>query len=221
MSLGYRKIAAIIFTGAWFVGLAVSTPHAQEPYNPDKVSQVINIFDAIVNYPSPSWQRSINIQNEHEFYRNQSGAQFIFEMIPKGEAFEAWSKMLVISGARLPDGTNMDLGLFANSQIAPFAQICARESFSVQTLQASTDAVSVIVYCPDSPNGPKALGYGAGVGEIALIAFRKANRTFIKIAHEWRGPRFVGENQKTWPVDLKVLTNMVNRFKKITVTPKL
>src|SRR3989339_2054847 len=119
MSLGYRKIATIIFTSPWFMALAVSTPHAQEPYNPDKVSLVINIFDAIVTYPSPSWQRSINIQNEHEFYRDQQGSQFIFEMIPKGEAFETWSKMLVISGVRQPDGASMDLGLFANSQIAP------------------------------------------------------------------------------------------------------
>lgn len=212
-------LASALLAWAWAFAL-VPAAHAQTNFDPRKIKQVINIFDATVSYPAPSWQRSINVQNEHEFYRDQKGNQFLFEMIPKGEAFTAWSKMLVVAGLQQPAGANMDLGLFAKKQLVPFVRICDRESFSVQKLTSTRDVLTYIVYCTDSPGGPTNIGYGPGVGELALITFRKAGRTFIKVVHEWRGPRYTGADRNSWPVKYDTLMDMIGRFQKITVKPK-
>ena len=200
------------------LALFISPSQAAEAFNPDKFNQVINIFDAVVQYPAPGWQQTMKPFSESEMYRDQKGPSFIFEQIPKGENFEAWTQLYAIHGAYLPKAENLTIKQFANLNMKPFNQACGREYISISKLEDSADILTIILFCAASPNGPEKLGYGPDKGEIALMTFRRQDDTFIKIYHEWRGPKFDAADNTTWPVAPNVLNEMIRRFERIHIS---
>jgi len=160
----------------------------------------------------------MNPFEESEFYRDQKGPSFIIEQIPKGESFEAWSQLFAIHGSYLPNAQNLTIKQFANVNMRPFIQACGEENISITKLEDATSALTIILFCAASPNGPINLGYGSDKGEIALMTFRRQDDTFIKVYHEWRGPKFTAANNATWPVTPAVLNEMIRRFKNIRIS---
>jgi len=206
----------IVLSG--LLALCTSSSQAAEAFSPDKFNQVINIFDAAVQYPSPGWQQTMKPFSESEVYRDQKGPSFIFEQIPKGESFEAWTQLYAVHGAYLPKAGNLTIKKYANLNMDGYIQSCGRENISISKLEDSTNALTIILFCAASPNGPTNLGYGADKGEISLMTFRRQDSTFIKIYHEWRGKTFNAADNSTWPVTSAALNEMIRRFQSVRVS---
>jgi len=198
--------------------LSASPGRTAETFDPDKLTQTINIYEAVVIYPPATWQTSMNPFEESEFYRDQKGPVFLVEQIPKGESFEAWSQLYAINGTYLPNAQNLTIKQFANLNMGSFSQACGRENISITKLEDSTSALTIILFCAASPHGPVKLGYGPDKGEIALMTFRRQDDTFIKVYHEWRGKQFDAADNATWPVTPTVLNEMIRRFKGIHIS---
>ena len=197
--------------------LCASPGRTAETLNPDKFKHVTNIFEAVVQYPAPSWRTSVSL-DDSEYYRDQKGPSFIFEQIPKGESFEAWTQLYAVHGAYLPKVGDLTINKYANLNMNGFIQACGRQNIAITKLDDSANALTIILFCAASPNGSAKLGYGPDKGEIALMTFRRQDNTFIKVYHEWRGQKFTAENNATWPVTPTVLNEMIRRFKDIRIS---
>ena len=209
----------IILTG--LLVLCATPGRTAETFNPEKFNQVINIFDAVVIFPAPSWQTSMTPFAESELFRNQKGPVFIFEQIPKGESFEAWSQLYAVHGAYLPKADNLTIKKYANLNMEGFIQSCGRQNISITKLKDSASVLTILLFCAASPHGQSKLGYGPDKGEIALMTFRRQDDTFIKIYHEWRGKKFAAADESTWPVAPAVLNEIIRRFKGIHISKSI
>ncbi|MEK9970295.1 MAG: hypothetical protein VW600_14240, partial [Ferrovibrio sp.] len=119
-------------------------PAVAQPVDPSKITQTINLFDAVAVYPAASWQRSADPSKDSEFYRNQNGPSFILEQIPKGEKFDKWSRLYAIAAVKMPGLTLKD---FINQSLAPFYNACGKENFSAIAIQQSAEGITLRVLC--------------------------------------------------------------------------
>ena len=210
----------LALTAALTAALSGNAASAAGSFDPDKVTQSINIYEAVVAYPPPSWQTKANGIDEHEYNRQQQGPVFVFEQIPKGEKFNSWTKLYAVHGLYVGKApTKPGLDFYVNASLGPFFQACGKENFSVQNLQNTPNAVSVVMFCTDSPNAPPGLGYGKGIGEIAVMTFRRHQSTFVKVYQEWRGDSFSLKDRASWPVNDAELKEMIRRIVRVGVYP--
>ncbi len=205
--MGLRKLILALLTAIFLGG-----PVVAQPVDPEKITQTIHLYDAVVAYPAPSWQRTADPTHASEFYRNQNGPTFILEQIPKGEKFEKWNRMYAVFAVKIQGLAFKD---FINQTLAPFFSVCGKENFSVVPLQQQADAITLRILCQNSPSGPAKFGYGDGVGEVTLIRFGQVGSTFIKVYHHWRGKSFMATDPASWPVPAAELETMVKRFETI------
>ncbi len=201
---------ALMFTAGVFLAL-YSGAKAQDTFDPDKITQIVNIYEAVVQYPVASWITSENITEQFEAHRKQNGPMFLIEFIPKGEKFETWTKMLAIRGYYLPE-KSLSLELMANSTLDPYLKVCGEQNLTADILSSSEEEITLLLICADSPKGDPKIGYGPGVGEVLLKTIRRYKNTYIEVYHEWRGRKFDLNDLNTWPVSKETLREMVRRF---------
>ncbi len=179
-----------------------------------KVVHSIKIYDAIVEFPEPSWFQKGGAPVQSKYYRNQAGRSFIFEQIPDTETFENWTKLYAVFGFKFPT-TNVSEKVFAAEDLSSFRKACGKENFQLTELKSPPGTLTVKLFCPSTPYGPKHLNYGPDVGEVALYQYSKVGSTILKVYHEWRGPSFDINNPPSWPVSAEELGTMIERFKAI------
>ncbi|MBL4614326.1 MAG: hypothetical protein JKY27_05570 [Magnetovibrio sp.] len=209
------------FTLALMAAVIFGAPlsYAKEAFNPVKITQVVNIYEAVVSHPVPSWITSeVDFFDQIEIYRKQQGDGFLIEFIPKGERFEAWSKMLAVQGAYVPQLKDLPLERIALSTFQPLAQACGKDNLKSQKIESNESVVTILMLCRASPNGPATIGYGANKGEIILKSVHRFKSTFIEIYHEWRGEKFDFDDQSTWPTPLNTINEMIRRFKTVKIS---
>jgi hypothetical protein len=214
------------FRFQWITCLAVAVLNASSIFaapsdksvEASKVSQVIQVYDAVIRYPAPSWFKDGNGLDQSEFFRKQNGPQFIFEQIPKGDKFESWKQLYAIRGDYIKLDKEIPLDAYISMSLKPFIDVCGKERMSFERLAGSQASGTFIMTCEDSPKAPSGSGYGKGIGEIALFHFAKVNNTFLKVYHEWRGKSFSGREPSSWPVKPEELKMMIQRFKGISVS---
>lgn len=212
-----------IFRFSW-IALAFSTAfsvQAETNFNPDKITAIINVYEAVVQHPVPSWITSNDFLNQVEAFREQKGTTFVLEFIPKGEKFESWSKMLAVQGDYLPRKDKISLKRFALSSLLPLMQACGKGNFDIAPVMEAAEVATYLMVCASTPNGPKQLGYGPETGEIMLKTIRRFNDTYISVRHEWRGTNFNLQDVSGWPVSEAVLSETARRFTKIKLTKSM
>lgn len=202
----YRmKIRAILIA---LVVLASATQPAASDENKVKVN--LRLFDVLAEFPGPTWITTGKISEETEIYRQQSGPQFIFEFVPKGETFERWTQLyavFAIHSDRLSDQQ------FINASIGVFATACGRSNLTLKPAAQLFKGAIVVIYCHNSPQGPAKLGYGDGVGEITVMRLQRVENTHIKLYHHWRGTAFDMDDTAGWPASPAQIDAMVERLK--------
>lgn len=199
-------------------------PAPAEMIEAQKVVNGVRVYDVIVNYPPASWVTgridTAEVLNLSEYWKNQNGPQFVIEQIPKGEAFEAWSKIYAVSGLHLDQSKgSVPLAAFVRASIAPFAQVCGPSNIKLDVKEEAAADVTLVIFCTAMPGAGKVPGYDDGMAEIGLFRFLKAKNTFVKVYQEWRGKPFAVDDTATWPVSQDELGMMIERFKAIELLP--
>ena len=194
----------------------LSISHAETPQKP--VDQAVNVFESTVLYPIPVWQTSSDDREQTEHFSKQTGQSFIAEQIPKGESLKNWTMLYAVSGMYLPENPKLKLGRFISMSLTPLMRKCGEENLSIVKLSENALEARLVVFCTQTPNGDVDAGYGAGTGEIAVMAFYRVHNTFVKVYHQWRGKSFATDDNSTWPMKTNDLDDMVERFKNITIS---
>ena len=213
-----RRIAGLIFMMPVFT-LALFTIKAVQAKD---IPLVINIYDAVVTYPSPSWipqgADTDQIMNGSEFFREQKGEVFVFEQIPKGQEFDSWTSIYAVSGLKVPTDSPVTMDLFVSSTLSGLANACdGRDNIFLHYLEKTEKAVTTLIFCQKFGKGPHPNGYHSSMGEIGLFRFFRKKDTFIKVYQEWRGNGFIANNPDSWPMPKTELDQMVKRFQTIKI----
>ncbi|PIW30714.1 MAG: hypothetical protein COW30_01705 [Rhodospirillales bacterium CG15_BIG_FIL_POST_REV_8_21_14_020_66_15] len=203
-----------LFLGGW--AASINWADAQQGPSAALLSTV-PVYDAIVHFPGPSWLVAGNPADQIEFRREQNGATFVLEQIPKGEKFETWTQMYALMALY---NESLTLNDFIVQSLGLYLEACGKENFSLRKSFKQGDAgPTYLIICRDTPNGPENFGYGNGVGEIAAMTFRQYKNTFVKVYHEWRGKAFQSDDTQSWPVSTPVLKDMLQNIKTVRLLP--
>lgn len=176
----------------------------------------IRLFEAWTQFPYPSWHKSDNALAESHLSRQQEANTFILAMVPKNESFKKWTKQYTLFGHW---NEKLTLSKFINSSIHVFRVACGSENFSVRKIVRQPTSGLVVVFCANSPKGPKAYGYGEGVGEVVILWMGQHKNTFVKVYQYWRGGKFNVKDASTWPVTTERLDRSVLEFSGIKLLP--
>jgi len=209
------RVLRILGLALW-LPLTCLSPLQAEPLDPEKFSIKINLFEITASLPAPSWQKTMDTMAESKVFKKQTGPQFIFELIPKGDKFESWSKIYAAYALKSSTTTFKN---FINGSLGVFFQACGKENFGTQLLGKSDTARLYLIMCQSTGAGPAKLGYGKDIGEATLMMLSQHRSTLVKIYHSWRGPKFSKTDNRTWPVAKSELQEMVRRFKGMSLTP--
>ncbi len=155
MKRSFRSILAVITVAATLLPI-VNIIEADEA-SVETASQVVNLFDAVAKYPVPSWFKPGNYFEQFEPYKEQKGATFILEQIPKGESFDKWSKLFAVLAYQ---SSNLTMEKLVNVMLGPIYQMCGKAHFSSKPVDRTPDGDTYIVTCQKTPNGRDKLDYG-------------------------------------------------------------
>ncbi len=176
----------------------------------------IRLFEAWAQFPYPSWHKTDNALAESLMSRQQEANTFVLAMVPKSESFKKWTKQYTLFGHW---NETMTLPNFINSSIHVFRVACGAENMTLRKVVRQPNSGLVVIFCSNSPKGPKQYGYGDGVGEIVVMWMGKHKNTFVKIYQYWRGDSFDVKDPTSWPVSTQRLDRSVLEFAGIKLLP--
>lgn len=131
------------------------------------------------------------------------------ELFPKGQTQLDWKTRY---GAQVLLQANAPLGRFRDISMRAFAATCPPKNIGF--FQTEPDQGEVL-----PPLGFVCADYGAkegplvGLGEIALLAFRKTDRGVTLVYEDWRGAAFDAAKPATWPISTDALQARSDQFK--------
>ena len=190
-----------------------SSAFAKEGAN---VTQTINIYDAVVVFPLPSWYEADAKKLDNSKYsKQQKGSSFLLEQIQKNESFKSWTSLYALAGLYAPNNPKFKMMHYIDMTVRPFINACGKENFALQKVSKDPKSHIYIMLCKSSPHAPLGSGYGKDVGEVGIFYFNKVKDTYIKVYQEWRGPSFHSFHIKDWPTSKKDVLLMIERFKSI------
>ncbi|MDA0785994.1 MAG: hypothetical protein O3B37_06850 [Proteobacteria bacterium] len=211
---GSATIAAAAFVFAT-VGLRA------EPVSVDQIRLTTEIYDAVVNYPPPSWVvgevERASIPNLSVYNKAQQESRFAIERLPIGETNANWTRLYVASGIYAGKGSNVPLAAFVDFGLNPMKGACGQSKFIAKRLEQNADAVTILLFCESYAGVPPGRTGASLEGEIALLVFAKYRDTLYMIHHHWRGAPFEAANEASWPVERAVLDLMIDRFASIRI----
>jgi hypothetical protein len=171
-----------------------------------KLTQLIRVFDATVVYPPPLWITSQeSLLKESAIYPQQNRNVFIQEQIKKTETLANWTEMLKVIGTQTPEAQKIGVRQAMDRSVSDYRGACGKGSLALQIVHQETTSALFTVLCGNTPNAPKAFGYGDGVGEISVARLFIVKNTIVQVQYGWRGTKFDIKKQATWPVAASVV----------------
>jgi len=172
-----------------------------------KLTQLIRVFDATLDYPPPLWVTSQeSLLKESAVYPQQNRNVFIQEQIKKTETLANWTEMLKVIGTQTPEAQKIGVRRAVDLSISSYRGACEKDKLALQILRQDTASALFAVLCGNTPNAPKSIGYGDGVGEISVSRLFIVKDTVVQVQYSWRGAKFDIKNQATWPVAPSTVT---------------
>jgi len=166
-----------------------------------KLTQLIRVFDATLVYPPPLWITSQeSLLKESAVYPQQNRNAFIQEQIKKTETLANWTGMLKVIGTQTPEAQKIGVRRAIDRSVSDYRGACEKGSLALQIVRQDAASALFTVLCGNTPNAPKAFGYGDGVGEISVARLFIVKNTIVQVQYSWRGAKFDIKNQATWPV---------------------
>lgn len=203
-TIGWVLAALLLFVG-------------QASAQPEKITHTLNVYEAIVTYPGPVWFVGGDPIEASEHFRKQNGPEFVIEQIPKGQSFATWTSMYAVRGYHLAARPDLTMEQFIGaSLLLPYERSCGRDNIAVQELERHDDRVMLLFTCQNSPGGPGNIGYGDGIGELAIYKAFKVKSTFVEVFQKWRGPAFKSGDTSTWPAPVSSVNRVIALFQKVS-----
>ncbi|AXA34229.1 hypothetical protein [Francisella adeliensis] len=166
--------------------------------------QSINIFDATVIYPYPTWFKSGLIGNAKN---DQKGPVFSTTQIPTGQTFKDWNEKYTINAIYGKYQKNLDLNKFMSYSIAKLMNQCKKEDMEGKALLNKKNDLMMVIYCGKYSNNSKK-------GEIGIFRYTKYKETYFDISQRWKVDSFNVKSISSVP--LKKLGITQANFKKAT-----
>jgi hypothetical protein len=172
-----------------------------------KLTQLIRVFDATLDYPPPLWVTSQeSLLKESAVYPQQNKNVFIQEQIRKTETLANWTEMLKVIGTQTPEAQKIGVRHAVDLSISSYRGACEKDKLALQILRQEAASALFAVLCGNTPNAPRSIGYGDGVGEISVSRLFIVKDTVVQVQYSWRGAKFDIKNQATWPVPASTVT---------------
>ncbi len=197
-------------TVCWF-----SPANAQQtaPDAPLRVTEVVRIYDITLVYPAPLWIRSKNdVMNGSERYREEQSNHFVLEEIPKAETFQTWKQLMKVTGAYMRDAQSIGLHGAVQRSVSSYVAACGKENFGLEIVKEDESSIIFVVACGNTPRGPTAIGYGEGVGEVAVARLFIVKNTIAQVQYSWRGAKFDIKDHASYPAPLSTVMGVASLF---------
>ena len=175
-----------------------------------KVTQTVQVYDALVVYPPPLWvQTEDDAVNGSEVYRNQDGDAFVLEQIRKSQTFANWTEMLKVTGLQSPEVRKIGVPEGIAVANGAYVEACGHDNVGQHVFDQDTTSALFAVFCGNTANGPRAVGYGDGVGEISVNRLFIVKNTLVVVQYAWRSGKFDPADQATFPVPTPTIMRAV------------
>jgi hypothetical protein len=153
--------------------------------------------------PLPDWLEAPSgpIETLTEIRYLSDARQALVEIRPKGETEALWNTLY---GARITLDAELPLTAYRAAVMAGYAATCRPQSTGF--FQLTPDSGETL-----APLGFVCGGYRedltgyAGLGEVAILSFKKTGTGVAIIFQEWRGKAFDPGKPETWPVPTDVV----------------
>jgi len=169
----------------------------------------------------PLWQelamnQYLNSTNkEHQIafktFTYEKGGIFILEQIPNDQYLDDWSTMYAIHAANYSKQTPIDMNIMINANKQVFKDNCVNFKYAESPVKTSSiDSVIITIFCDQIKETQE--------GEIMVkhITVTKDNQS-IEIYQEWKGDKFIIDQQSTWPVTQSDIDNITQRLSSISI----
>ncbi|MBS0521512.1 MAG: hypothetical protein JSR90_22635, partial [Proteobacteria bacterium] len=130
---------------------------------------------------------------------------FLLEEIPKAETFQTWKQMLKVTGAHTREAQKIGLHGAVERSIGGYLGACEENAFGLEVLSQDESSVIFVVACGNTPKGPADIGYGDGVGEVAVARLFIVKDTIVQVQYSWRGAKFGLADRNAYPVPIATL----------------
>lgn len=180
---------------------ATTTPASDAPMTRNGDQIELDMVSHKLSVPLPDWlsdsdKATDDLKSvlETAFVGGASQAQV--EWFPKGQNQASWTTRY---GAQLLLQPNAPLPKFRAITMRSFAATCPKANIGFfQTELDDGEKLPPLGFICD--NYGQASGPLAGLGEIALLAFRKTDSGVSLVYEDWRGPAFDATKPATWPI---------------------
>ncbi|SKA10010.1 hypothetical protein SAMN02745126_03501 [Enhydrobacter aerosaccus] len=210
MAIG--RLLAVILAAA---GIWSAPANAQQPADTasPKVTQVVHVYDVTLVYPPPLWISSKDdVTAASERYREEGSNTFLLEEIPKTETLQTWKQMLKVTGTYRRDAQSIGLDGAVEQSVSGYLGACEENGFGLEVLKQEPTSVIFIVACGNTPKGPTAVGYGEGVGEVAVARLFLVENTIVQVQYSWRGRKFDIRDHAAYPVPVATIMGVASQF---------
>lgn len=144
-----------------------------------RMVHAIKLYEGTLKYPPPLWMKTKDTFGDFKASRKQENNSFHFELIPKAQDFENWTRIYGIYAWQLADYT---LQRFMDESLNALALGCKDQAKS--SLVAAEDGRIVITYmCPCLQDILVCDGNDA---ESGFLYMSNVNNTYVKAYQAWR-----------------------------------
>lgn len=153
--------------------------------------------------PMPNWLQAPSgpIETQVEVRYVGDDRQAVVELRPKGETEALWNTLY---GARITLAANRPLAQFRAAVMAGYAATCKPESTGFFQLQPDQGEVLAPLGFICGGYRDDLIGY-SGLGEVAVMSFKKSTDGVAIVFQEWRGKSFDPKTPSSWPVATDVV----------------
>lgn len=171
------------------------------------IMQTMQLFEGTIKFPLPTWQKIEDGLGDVEVSRKQEKNAFSLEQIPKGQAFDSWTRLYGVYGWYLPD---YDMKRFIEESLNALSMGC-----KVQTrftlISANSANIIMTYHCDDLTD---VLVQGGNSAESGFLYISQVNNTFAKVCQAWRGKADDLKANK-WPITKQAATDAVHDMQTI------
>jgi hypothetical protein len=202
-------LAALLLAAALLPALAQAQDTLPPVAEQDGVL-VLNRLGNSLQMPMPDWLESVDgaFADRVEIRYLNDDRQALLEIRPKGETQALWNTLY---GARIMLGGERPLSAVRAALMTSYAATC------------NPDATGFFQLKPDDGENLAPLGFVcghyrddltnySGLGEVAVMSFKKTATGVATVFQEWRGKAFDPAAPATWPVATDVVQARANEL---------